>query len=100
MSRRIPAPRSSPMAAQKKRPARNGFLRRPYPKPLHGVDLVVDLRRADLLRVLGHDGIGELLHLRAVGERDLLELARLLERVELGGILARLEVAAEDAGFL
>src|SRR5262245_4889752 len=65
-----------------------------------GVDLGVDLRRADFLGVLGHHRIDQLLHLRAVGKRNPLQLARLLQRDQLLLVLARFRLAAERAGFL
>ena len=87
-------------ASDKKRPAQDSILAPAALPELHRVDLVVDVRRADFLRVIGHHRIGELLHLRAVGERDPLQPPGLFHRVELLLVGARLDLAAEDAGFL
>jgi hypothetical protein len=67
---------------------------------LDRVDAVQDRDRVDFLRVRLLDGLGELQELGAVSERERLQLARLLERGDLAGILAGLEVAAELARFL
>src|SRR5215475_5164048 len=66
---------------------------------LDGVDLGKDSVRADLLGVSRHHRIDQLLHLRAVGESNALELAGLLERVELGAVFRRLDLPAMAAGF-
>src|SRR3954468_1701103 len=67
---------------------------------LDGVDLGVDLVGADFLGVRRHHRIGQLLHLRPVGEWHALELAGLLQRDQLLLVLARFELAAIGAGFL
>src|SRR5688572_1917835 len=67
---------------------------------LDRVDLGEDLLRADLLGVRRHHRVGELLHLVAVGERNALQLAGLLEGVELRVVLRGLDLAAVGAGLL
>ena len=64
------------------------------------VDLLVDAFGADFLGVGRHHGIGELLHRVALLERNALELAGLLQRIELDDLLAGLELAAVIAGLL
>jgi hypothetical protein len=64
-----------------------------------GVDLGKDRVRADLLGVSRHHRINQLLHLRAVGESNALELAGFLERVELGAVFRGLDLPAVAAGF-
>src|SRR5258705_6850240 len=76
------------------RPSRNPFTL------LDRVDLLEDRVGPDLLRVVGHDRVRELLHLRAVGEGDALQLPGLLHRVELGRILRGLDLAAVGARLL
>src|SRR5262245_66290970 len=66
---------------------------------LDGGDLGVDLLRADLLGVGGHDWLHELLHLSAVLEGDALELASLLQRLEFLLILRGLDLATVGAGL-
>src|SRR5262245_62936750 len=67
---------------------------------LDRVDPREDLVGADLGRVRRDHRINRLLHLVAVGERDSLELPRLLERIELGGVLARLDLPTVRTGLL
>src|SRR5215468_387724 len=64
-----------------------------------GIDLVEDRVRPDFLGVSGHHRVDQLLHLRAVRESDALELARLLQRVELGAVFRGLDLPAISAGF-
>src|SRR5262249_36766500 len=66
---------------------------------LDGVDLGNDSVRADLLGVSRHRRIAQLLLLGAVGESKALELAGLLERVELGAVFRRLDLPAVATGF-
>src|SRR6186713_2952618 len=66
---------------QRRRQRRRRFS--PLASLLDGVDLGEDLVGADFLGVGLHHGVGQLLHLRAVGERHALELAGLLERDQL-----------------
>src|ERR1700682_5081602 len=72
----------------------------PRPLLLDRVDLGEDLVGADLFRVSLDHRVDQLLHLRPIGEHHALELAGLLELVELGGVLAGLHLAAVGAGFL
>ena len=67
---------------------------------LRDVDLLEDALGADFLGVGGHHGISELFHGVALLERDALELAGLLQRVELDDFLARLQLTAVVTGFL
>src|SRR5207244_4776924 len=64
------------------------------------VDLLEDAFGADFLGVGGHHGIGELLHGVALLERNALELAGLLQRIELDDFLARFQLTAVVAGLL
>src|SRR5437870_8882875 len=64
-----------------------------------GVDLVEDRVRPDLLGVSGHHRVDQLLHLRAVRESDALDLAGLLQRVELGAVFGGLDLSAISTGF-
>src|SRR4051812_48680773 len=74
--------------------------RRARTKLLDRVDLLEDLLGADFLGVGRHHGIGELLHLGAVGEGNALELAGLLERLEFRAVLRGLDLPSISAGFL
>src|SRR5262245_16641814 len=65
-----------------------------------GVDLVEDRVLPDYLGISRHYRVDQLLHLRAVGESDALELAGLLQRVELGAVFRGLDLSAISAGFL
>src|SRR5262249_8054580 len=65
-----------------------------------GVDLVEDRVRPDFLGVSRHHRVDQLLHLGAVRESDALELASLLQRVELGAVFGGLDLSAISAGFL
>src|SRR5258708_11622049 len=76
------------------RPSRNPFTL------LDRVDLLEDRVGADLLRVVGHHRVHQLLHLRALAELDALHLPRLLHRVEPGLVLGGLDLAPVGAGFL
>ena len=65
-----------------------------------GVDLREDRVRSDLLGVSRHHRINQLLHLSAIREGNALELARILQRVELGAVFGRLDLPAISARFL
>src|SRR5215208_6169857 len=80
--------------------ARLGSAAPPFLRSGDRVDLVVDLLGADLPGVGRHDWIDELLHLGAVLERDALQLARLLERVELRRVLGGFDLATMRPAFL
>src|SRR5687768_5844887 len=86
------------LSIKKRRPGAPPFL--PGRKLLDGVDLRQDLLGADLLGVVPHHRVDQLLHLVAAGERHALELAFLLHLDELRLVLARLDLAAVRAGFL
>src|SRR5438445_8556346 len=64
------------------------------------VDRREDIVGADLLRVRLHDRIHQLLHLRAVGEGDALQLAGLFQRLQLGRVFGVLDLAAVGARLL
>src|SRR5258706_11716509 len=64
------------------------------------VDRGEDLLGADFLRVRLHHGIHELFHLRAVRERNALQLAGLLQRLQLGRVFGGLDLAAIGARLL
>src|SRR5207249_10267383 len=61
------------------------------------VDRGEDLVGADFLRVRLHHRIHQLLHLRAVGEGDALELAGLFQSDQLGRVFGGLDLAAVGA---
>src|SRR5262249_49778832 len=63
------------------------------------VFLVEERVRPDFLGVSRHHRVDQLLHLRAVRESDALELASLLQRVELGAVFGGLDLSAISAGF-
>src|SRR6267142_4358183 len=88
------------MRANEGRGAGRRWRRAPGQTSLDGVDLGEDLVGADLLGVRLDHRVDRLLHLRAVGERDALELAGLLQRDELLLVLARLDLAPVSPGFL
>src|SRR5262245_38746695 len=67
---------------------------------LDGVDLRVNGVGADLLGIRRHHRIYQLLHLRAIGERDALQFAGLLQRLELAGILRRFDLPSIGARLL
>src|SRR6266446_2310040 len=73
---------------------------RSFFKLLRVVDRGEDLVGADLLRVRLHHRIDQLLHLRAVGEGDALQLAGLFQRFQLGRVLGGLDPAAVGARLL
>src|SRR5436309_6036230 len=58
------------------------------------VDRGEDFVGADFLRVRLHHRIHQLLHLRAVGEGDALQLAGLFQRLQLGRLFGGLDLAA------
>src|SRR5467141_4719883 len=64
------------------------------------VDCREDAVGADLLRVRLHHRIHQLLHLRAVGEGDALELAGLFQSDQLGCVFRGLDLAAIGARLL
>src|SRR6266478_5510439 len=64
------------------------------------VDRREDIVGADLLRVRLHHRIRKLLHLRAVGEGDALQLAGLFQCFQLGGVFGGLDPAAIGARLL
>src|SRR5438876_8151072 len=64
------------------------------------VDRGEDVVGADLLRVRLHHRIHQLLHLRAVGEGDALQLAGLFQRYQLGRVFGGLDLAAIRARLL
>src|SRR6266508_4942363 len=70
---------------------------RSFFKLLRVVDRGEDLVGADLLRVRLHHRIHQLLHLRAVGEGDALQLAGLFQRFELGRVFGGLDPASIGA---
>src|SRR6266853_5845043 len=73
---------------------------RSFFKLLRVVDRGEDFFGADLLRVRLHHRIHQLLHLRAVGEDDALQLAGLFQRFQLGGVFGGLDLAAIGARLL
>src|SRR5262245_44634476 len=69
-------------------------------KLLQRIDFLVDRVGPDFLRVVLHHRVDQLLHLLAVGERDALQLAGLLERLELGRVLRRFDLPPVGSRFL